>query len=305
MKEYLHFSDDYKKYWGIYILVLSFLIIDGIYKNGYLVYERNLIDFSLIFKSLYLIIISFIIYMIYELIFFRKITFNFQYIYLIILCIFMMPNINIVYFGFGLFSGLIINYYLKKKFRFNEICFLILWIFFLCFIFKNYGFLNNIEKSLKFSYSFSDYFFGKQSGGICASNLFLAIIIYIVLATQKAYKRIIPLLCYSCYFSLMLFVMFCKNTFNYELLFNAHIFLGFVLVVSENYTTPYKINGQVIYSILIGIFTFLMTFLIDQYVSVFISSLFFSMFCKYFDKIKIKNLAFRRKKEYNTKLIEG
>ena len=82
-----------------YLFLLVPFIIYSIYKNGYLLYENNLITFVNIFKPLYFILLSIIITLVIYFIKYKKIELSFNLLNMIILAMIVSPRTNYIVFS--------------------------------------------------------------------------------------------------------------------------------------------------------------------------------------------------------------
>lgn len=265
-----------------YLICLIPLIIYGIYKNGFLLYTRDLISLAAIFKIIYLLIISLLIYIIVDKLIFKKRAFwNLDLLYLLIIPLFMPPNINIFLYSIVLFMSFLIASILEKKIRFNKMAFCKLAIVLAIIIFSNYTYLNAAEEMHIYSLNYWDYLWGRFSGGIASTNIIFAIAILIVLATFKNYKKIIAIS------SLLTFLVlsFLLSGFDPMIFISSSAILGFVLLATDSLSTPHTKRGMLIYGITCGIITSFLTIYLNSNESVFISTLFLSFFSPILDKI--------------------
>ena len=122
---YIHSKNTIEKYVLIYIYGLIPLVLYGLYKNGIVLYNANLISFFSIFKVLYLIVISLIIYVIFSIITKRKLKLNLELLSILIIPLFMPYSINLLLYSISLFILLFIDYYLSKILKYNNISFII------------------------------------------------------------------------------------------------------------------------------------------------------------------------------------
>jgi len=288
MNSYLHIKNDYKKDLIKWFIVLIPLILYGIYKNGYLLYQKELIMFFEIFKPLYLTIISIVLSIIIEFIFTKKFNISYMTLNVAILSLFMMPNINYILYIVCLSVGLILSKILEKSIIFNQIAFLKLIIIFVCLIFSTYNYANKLEATSSFSFSVLDYFFGREVGGISATNVFMGIIIYLYLRFKTNYKSNIFLVSYLVYFILMFIYLFFQKNIDFQILLNANIILSFILIAPQNLYSPYKNTGIIVYSILLGIFTVFLTIILNPYEGPFLAIFILSIFVPFFDKMRHK-----------------
>lgn len=249
------------KYILRYIYGLIPLIMYGIYKNGILLYNLNLINFLEIFKILYLLIISLIIYTIYCLIFKKKIKLNLEVLNILIIPLFMPPSVNILIYTITLFIGLIINHYLSKVLKYNNTTFMILFILLFLIIFKNYNYLNLAEATKSYSFSFLDLLFGRNTAGIASSSIIIGLLLIIYFSIFTIYKKEITL---SSIISFILLIGLLNN-FNIVNILNGNAILSLILIAPDMLSTPIKRNEKIIYGIIIGLLSALLTQYVDNY----------------------------------------
>lgn len=264
------------KYVLRYIYGLIPLIIYGIYKNGILLYNLNLINFLEIFKILYLLIISLIIYTIYCLIFKKKIKLNLEVLNILIIPLFMPPSVNILIYTITLFIGLIINHYLSKVLKYNNTTFMILFILLFLIIFKNYNYLNLAEATKSYSFSFLDLLFGRNTAGIASSSIIIGLLLIIYFSIFTIYKKEITL---SSIISFILLIGLLNN-FNIVNILNGNAILSLILIAPDMLSTPIKRNEKIIYGIIIGLLSAIFTQYIDNYCGSIIAILLISIIYK-------------------------
>ena len=284
-KVYIHSKNTIDKYVLKYIYGLIPLVLYGIYKNGIILYNANLINFFSIFKVLYLIVISLIIYIIFSIITKRKLKLNLELLSILIIPLFMPYSINLLLYSISLFILLFINYYLSKILKYNNISFIILGIILVLVIFNSYNYLNPIEQTNNYSYSFLDLLFGRNPGGIATSSIIIGIILIIYYSIFTIYKQNIAIS------SIIVFLIFTfiLNDFNINSLLNSNAILSFILIAPELKNTPVSIKGTIIYGSLIGIISGLLcqyvSFYVGSFLAIFIISLIYGILHK-FDKFK-------------------
>lgn len=272
------------KYILRYIYGLIPLIIYGIYKNGILLYNLNLINFLEIFKILYLLIISLIIYTIYCLIFKKKIKLNLEVLNILIIPLFVPPSVNILIYTITLFIGLIINHYLSKVLKYNNTTFMLLFILLFLIIFKNYNYLNLAEATKSYSFSFLDLLFGRNTAGIASSSIIIGLLLIIYFSIFTIYKKEITL---SSIISFILLIGLLNN-FNIVNILNGNAILSLILIAPDMLSTPIKRNEKIIYGIIIGLLSAIFTQYIDNYCGSIIAILLISIIYK-LNKGKMKN----------------
>ena len=284
-KVYIHSKNTIDKYVLKYIYGLIPLVLYGIYKNGIILYNANLINFFSIFKVLYLIVISLIIYVIFSIITKRKLKLNLELLSILIIPLFMPYSINLLLYSISLFILLFIDYYLSKILKYNNISFIILGIILVLVIFNSYNYLNPIEQTNNYSYSFLDLLFGRNPGGIAASSIIIGIILIIYYSIFTIYKQNIAIS------SIIVFLLLTVilNNFNINSLLNSNAILSFILIAPELKNTPVSLKGTIIYGIVVGIISALLcqfvSIYIGAFIAIFIVSLSYSILRK-FDKKK-------------------
>lgn len=284
-KVYIHSKNTIDKYVLKYIYGLIPLVLYGIYKNGLILYNANLINFFSIFKVLYLIIISLIIYIIFSIITKRKLKLNLELFTILIIPLFMPYSINLIIYSISLFGLLFIDHYLSKILKYNNISFIILGIILVLVIFNSYNYLNPIEQTNNYSYSFLDLLFGRNPGGIATSSIIIGIILIIYYSIFTIYKQNIAIS------SIIVFLLLTGilNNFNINSLLNSNAILSFILIAPELKNTPVSLKGTIIYGIVVGIISALLcqfvSIYIGAFIAIFIVSLSYSILRK-FDKKK-------------------
>ena len=272
----MHSKNNNKTYIIRYVCSLIPLILYGMYKNGYLIYQKGLIEFYEIFKVVYLIFIGLLLNMVINYLFDKEIKIDYSYLNILILCLFLSPNTNIFIFIVSLLTGLIIIKLIEKHLKINTISFLKLLIVGISLIFSKYSYLNILESKNIYSFNTFDILFGRNIGGIASTNIILGLIIYLYLCLFTNFKKEIPLIAYITYFITSLIIILISPNVNYNILFSSTSILGFIFVATDSFTTPVKGKIIVLYSIMLGLITSILTIFVP-YEAVFISSLILSI----------------------------
>ena len=272
-----------------YILSLIPLILFGFYKNGIKLYLKHYITFTEMLKPIIIPLIGFIIGCLVNIIYEYKIKSkknnikdtifsSFHSIYGLIIGCITSINMNIILFITTTFIILLLSKFIKKI-RINYIALTSLIIFFIMNIFGKFSFLNIYESSNVFNMNAIDYLFGKGSGGISTTNIFLIIISFIILYNSKTYKSDIPI--YSSISFIFLAFIYCviKNDIGniMNIIFTNGILFSFIYVATDPISSCYTKKGIIIYSILVGIFSFVF-YLINPALSTLGSILIVSIF---------------------------
>ena len=164
MEVYVHSKNDLKKIVIYFLYSLIPLYLYGIYKNGYLLYQRNLIGFLGMFKLVILLGIGLLIYFGIK----KKVTFDLLFASIFVIPLFMSVNVN-----FFVYAGGILLYILLSKYYENvSIVILVLSLF--------GSFANKMEALNIFDYSVLDMLFGRNISGMGTSNIILGLVLMIV-----------------------------------------------------------------------------------------------------------------------------
>ncbi len=280
-KVFLHTKENISIIVKKYLLCLLPLIIYGIYKNGYLLYSRNLISFPEIFKIVYLLLISFCVYLIINKLIFKKSFWSLDLVFILVIPLFMPSNINIVIYTLGLFISYLLASILGKKLKFNKMAFCKLFIILLLILFSNYTYLNSGEALNIYSLNLWDNLWGRNIGGIATSNIILGLIILIIFCLTNMYKKSVAISSLLTFFILTLIL----NDFDINIIAYSTPILGIILLNIDTISTPVTKKAMIIYGIMHGILTSILTTYLNLNEGVFISTLFLSFFALLLDKI--------------------
>ncbi len=272
---------------NIYLLIP--LVLYGIYKNGYLVYSRNLLAFSNIFKPLYLILIGVVIKFIVDIIFYKKFKIDYNLLYTILIAMIMPSNINYLVFTIGFLVFYIASLYLDKYVKINKVCLIYVLLILVNSIFNEFTFANNLELKYSFSYNFFDLLMGRNIGGISSSSIFFSLIAFSYLIYSIYYKKEIPFVINITYLLLAFIYFFITN--DNSLLLNSEVIFASIFVCTIPLYSPTKLIKQILYGISIGIITFIISLfnsVISIYCATLIVSIIINILLKVLKKPKIK-----------------
>ena len=256
----------------INIILLIPLILYGLFKNGYLLYAKNLVSIGEFFKPLYLTLISIGIKIIFDLIINHKILINYNLLYMILISMIMPYNINLIVYAITLSITYFLSTILESKF--NKVCLIYLVIILVNSLFQSLTFLSPLESKYSFSFSFIDLLFGRSIGGISATSIFFSLLAYTLLINSYYYKKDIPLTINITYL-ILAFITYLITKDN-SILLNSEIIFGSIFVATLPKYSPYRKSKQILSSILIGLLTFALSFLnptLSIYLAIFIISL--------------------------------
>ena len=250
------------------ICLLIPLIIYGIYKNGYLIYQKNLISILEIFKPIVLTLISVLIKIIIDYVRYKKIRIDYNLVYVILISMIMPYNINIFLY-MALFAIVyILTLFLDKFLKVNKVCFIYLIIILIHFLLTDFTFFNTLEQNYNFSFRFIDYFFGRSIGSISTTNIFLSLVAYIYLINSFYYKKDIPFVINLTYLILAFIYFFITK--NSGFLLNSELIFASIFVCALPEYSPYKVNHQIIYAVCIGVFSFILSITFNSIIAVYL-----------------------------------
>ncbi len=261
----------------IYLLIP--FIIYALYKNGYLIYQKKLIDVINIFKPIYFILISVIIKFIIDLIIYKKLKIDYELISVILISMIIPYNTSYIIYGVVFLITYILHLLLKKYITYNNICFTYLVIIAIYYFMHNITFKTPLELNYVFNFSFLDLLIGRNIGGISSTSVLFSLIGYVILSNNYYYKKDIPLIINLVYLLLAFIYFIIKG--NTSLLLNADLIFASVFIATIPMVSPYKKNRSYIYSIIIGIISFIISLYVNSiisiYIAIFITSLFLNI----------------------------
>ncbi len=269
---------------GENLIILIPFIFYAIYKNGYLVYQRNLISLPLVFKPIYLVIISLLIKVLVDLIKTHHIIINFDFLYVVLIAMIMPPNINLIVYSITFLISYIILMFLERFIKFNKVCLIYLIIILVNSLISNFTYLNPLEAKFNFSFTFLDLLIGRNVGGISTTSIIFSLIAFYYLTFNFYYKKNIPLAINFTYlFLTFIYFIITKNS---TYILNSELIFASIFIATLPKYSPYKITNQVIYGIFIGLLTFIIAILFNSVIAIYISILIASLF----NNLKLKKI---------------
>ncbi len=253
------------------LLILIPFVLYGIFKNGYLLYEHHLINFWLIFKPLYLVIIAFLVKLMGDLFSYHKFKIDYNLLCLILVALIMPYNINLLVF----FMSLIILYPLSNLVNrygnINKVCLIYLVIILINSIFTNFTYESLLESSHTFSFTYFDLLLGRSVGGISSTCILASLIIYPYLTFSIYYKKEIPLTINITYLGLMF--IYYLVTQNSASLLNSDLIFASILICPLPEYSPTNRLGKIIYGVIIGFLAFLIAIFFNSTISIYLATL--------------------------------
>lgn len=268
---------------NIYLLIP--LIIYGIFKNGYLIYEKGLINIFMILKPLYLVLIGFIIKIIIDLIKYKKVKIDYNLIYVIVIGMIMPYNIKILLYIVTFTLTYIFSLFLEKYIKVNKVCLMYLIIILVNALFNEFTFMSILEQNYVYRFDFFDLLIGRCIGGISSTSILFSLIAYTILINNYYYKKEIPFVINITYLTLAFIYFIITN--NSNLLLNSELIFASVFVCTLPEYSPYKEKNQIVYGIMIALIAFIISMFFNSILSIYIATLILSL---------MQNITIRQKK---------
>ena len=280
-KVYLHYKRNISLL-NIIILLLFLFSIYGFYKNGIVLYSSGYTNLLMMFKPLYMLLISLGTSFLFSKIYKEKfVSFRLAGNLMITLCA--MYNINLLVY---LILILVVNG-INKFIKFNVTgLFMVISIVLNMFL-KNNTFANIMENSNIFNYSFLDYLLGKGVGGVGNTLLILSLISYGILTCNNEYKKQIPTVFLITFYVLITIKSFITGNADVNLFINNNVIFGAIFMLPLSVYSPYFRGSIYVYGVLMAILTFLLSF-IDINLAIYLVIFIGSVIYKFFDKILVK-----------------
>lgn len=249
----LHYFKDKNSLINSYFIALVPLLVFGLYKNGILLYQNDLISFKDVLIPVYFYVISIVVAFIVAKIMRRSVKEN--VLMSLIVAATISINTNMFIYPILLFVSLFIAIVLsnKSKLKFNSLA-LVRILLILSLLMNSYSYLNILEKLDKFNYDLFDVFLGFSTGGLATTSVVILIFSFIFLATNKYYKRVIPIAASLTFVVCSLAIAFLFKDFNYlSVLLNGTIYFSFIFMGADITLSPSNKRGMLIYGLLIGL----------------------------------------------------
>lgn len=265
-------------------IILIPFIIYAVYKNGYLLYQQELIGIIDVFKPLILSICSILIAFIINLIIDKRIKIDFNLLYALLISMIVSPNINyIIYFIILIVSLVLLKLY-DSKLKFNYVAFIFIILYLLMNILGNSNFSNISENMYTFNYNILDIIAGRNIGGISSTSIAISILGFIILFQSIYYKKNIPII--ICITYILLSTIYYLITKDYSLIINSEVIFGSIFVATLPKFSCYSKKGILFYSVLVGIITFIIA-IFNKVIAIYIAIFLVSLIQEKIEKINI------------------
>lgn len=246
-----HENNSLKKQVIISVLCLIPLYLYGLYKNGLLLYQKNLISIFMVPKIFYFLIFSLLAYFITNKILHKHLEYDLLFLSLFIIPLFMPFKTNLIIYFLVIFIAL-----LGRKYFNISLIILILSLF--------WSFETPVDTLNLYDFSLMDLLMGRGIGGIGVTSIVFGFIILLILSFLTDYKYLVSSSSLITYFIISL--IFGK--FDYLTLGNP--ILTLILVAPFSKYTPLKRRYQVLYGVLVSILGFIFMF-VDIYLGMMVS----------------------------------
>lgn len=279
----------------LYYLIILILTSYATYKNGIIIYQRNLINFINIFKPLLLVLISIIIPYLINFIYYKEIkkdNYNFKEdytsIFMALITLTLPLNINIFLYLFIIIIFSILKLFYKIEY-FNYYNLIKLLIILVLFIIGKYSYLTIYDLNIETNLSTLDLFLGRGIGGLATTNILLLFICYLIMLLNNSYKKEIPVISIVSYFIiLILFDIVFKNNVILDIknLISSEFIFACIFIATISFYSPIKSKEKIIYSIILGILSFIFNKIFNIYDGVFIALLITNLIIIGYEKLE-------------------
>lgn len=275
---FIHDKNNLEKQIVKFILCLIPLYLYGFYKNGILLFQKDFISFFSMFKIFYLLLINILIYTIIHLILKKKIHFNYHFLSIFIIPLFMPYNINYIIY----FIIITIMYFIiikKPKISINYVDLTIMIIY----LINKDSFLNPAEINKIYSFNYFDILWGRGVGSIGTSSIIISFIIFAILSFIIYYKYIIVI---SSFLGIILFSIIFND---FSILLNSVLISSLLFILPWSSKSPIEIKWQIIYGFLAGVLAFFLTKYLNFYygglISIVFCNILYEIVCKLTKKV--------------------
>ena len=238
-------------YYRYLLFGLFFLVIFGIFKNGFLLYkEYSKIYFIL--KPIILLLITLISGLILDRIKFGSFKPNKNLIVLLIIYMILPIKMPILLYLVSILFSIVLLYFDKE--RFNVISLVKILTIIIFAIFSKYTYMNSIELTGNYLYSYMDLIFRYQVGGFATSNLILIVLLTIYLLFNLLYKKNIALFSLASYILFYTVACFIINPSTALVsMIRSSILFELIIIAPFSQYSCYTQKGQIVYGLLVGL----------------------------------------------------
>lgn len=272
------------------ILLLLPLILYGLYKNGYLLYNKKLVSLLYVFKPLYFVLIGVAIKLLYDIIKNKKLLIDYDLVSLILIGMIVPYKTNLVIYAISMIVLYISSKLIPKNITYNKVCMWYVIIILINHFVSSASFLSPLELKYDFDFSFIDLLLGRSVGGISSTSIIFSLFAYTIFLCNNYYKKDIPFVVNITY--LCLAIIYYAITKEVSILINSDLIFGSIFVSTLPEYSPYSVKYQVVFGVAIGAISFILSMYFSSIISVYLSTLFASLFL---------NINLLRRKKYERK----
>ncbi len=270
---------------GIMLLALLPCLGFGLYKNGFLLYERHLISIYAIFKPLILLGISIAIYELFYLLLKHRFGFDYEIIPYILISFIVSPNINYLTYALVILGAGFLAQTLLKKVHFNRIAAWQLIIIGIAIYQQQYFYETALESNYHFAYNTWDILMGHQIGGVASTSIIGICLGWIYLLIKGEDKKTITISGIMTFIGGTFLYLIIMHQLNLNTFLNSSVLFGLVFVAPEFKSSPITKRGMITYGGLIGLLTVGANIFFNSYDGIYLAIFIASLGLNLYEKI--------------------
>lgn len=265
------------------------LILMGFYKNGIMLYFKDLVKIIYIIKPLLFVVTGIILGLILPILFHKKDYLKTLIYYNLLISLCLSINTKLYLFASFLLVLDILFLLFLNKVKINFVALSVLLIGLTSYFIFDTSFLNHYEMINNHSYGIIDFLLGFSVGGIGTTNIILVLLSLSILAFVPYYKKDISIMGVSLYVICCLWGLVVEYTFVQivELICSYSVLFALVYIVPINQYSPKKESKRYIYTALICFITFILVFFFKCQFGVYIAIICVN-FLNFFEKNPVK-----------------
>lgn len=266
-----HSNSPLKKQVIMSIITLIPLYLYGLYKNGILLYQKDLISIFMVPKIIYFLCLSLLAYFITNKITSKHIEYNLLFLSLFIIPLFIPFKANLIIYFLVIFGSLLFRKYFNIS--------LIILLFSLLWSFET-----PVDTLSIYNFSVIDLLMGRGIGGIGVTSIILGFVIFVLLSFLTDYKYLVAS------FSLLTYLLLSLVLGKISYLTLGNPILTLILIAPYSKYTPLERKHQILYGILLAFLGIILMF-INIYYGMILSCFIFSIGYLWYQK----RIVFKKK----------
>lgn len=255
-KVYYKTKDNLAKIILYNILFLLPLICFGLYKNCYLLMAKHVIELDDGLKVLILILIDLFLDIATRVIFKKKLHFDYDILYGIMIPLFMPFNVSIplyIIFMFACYIGF--NYLEKIGLKFNKVVIGIIVMYLVTAIFGGLSFENPLEQQNLYAFNYWDLLIGRNVGPICTTSIVIGLLYVFLNSKFNGYKWIVACSSLGAHSLIMLLL----SNFDINVFVSSLAIMPLLLLAPLCEYSPNRWKTQIIFGCLVGVLSAIIT----------------------------------------------